>query len=84
MSNKTPKDVAEKATQRGVLTDGEVTLLGIAGAGLDRRILIRLPSGSIIKAEPGKPSRAGTIVGISDSQVVLRRGGKDVTLTIPN
>ncbi|WP_204114771.1 pilus assembly protein PilZ [Shimia biformata] len=84
MSTKTPKKVADTATQQGVLKRGQLTLIGIAGAGSDRRVLFRTSTGHIVTAEPGKPSRVGTIVGIADDRVVLRRSGRDVTLTLPN
>lgn len=84
MANKTPAPVAEKATQKGALERGTLTLIGIAGGEESRRALILLASGRVVTAKMGERSTVGTVVGISESSVVLLRGGKELTLDLPS
>ena len=84
MSNKTPKNVAEEATQKGALQRGSLTLIGIMGSADAMRALIMLPSGKVVTAHEGETSSVGTVVGIDDTRVVLVRGGKELTLEMPS
>lgn len=84
MSTTTPDHVADKATQTGALKRGTLTLIGIAGSTQTLRALIMLPSGRVITAQMGEQSTVGKIVGINDTTVIVVRGGKEITLQMPN
>ena len=84
MSNQTPKTVADKATQKGALNRGTLTLIGIMGRVDAMRALIMLPSGKVVTAHEGETSSVGTILGIDETRVILRRGGKQLTLEMPS
>lgn len=83
MSNDTPARVAAQATQSGVLNRGTVTLIGIAGNTSAPRALILLQSGRVITAKLGKKTSVGTVIGINENTVVLKRGGRTTTLRLP-
>ncbi|MEQ9693607.1 pilus assembly protein PilZ [Shimia sp. SDUM112013] len=83
MTNKTPARVAAQATQSGVLKKGTLTLIGIAGSTTAPRALILTQTGRVVTAELGKRSSVGTVVGISEDTVVLKRGGQTTTLKMP-
>ncbi|WP_127112396.1 hypothetical protein [Shimia sediminis] len=83
MSNNTPKNVADEATQKGALQRGTLTLIGIMGSSDAMRALIMLPSGKVVTAHEGETSSVGTVVGIDEARVILLRGGKELTLEMP-
>ncbi len=84
MSNDTPELVAEQATQKAVLKRGTLTLIGIAGGGDTLRALILLPSGKVVTTQLGETSRIGTVLGIDETRVILKRGNKHLTLDMPS
>ncbi|TKZ21692.1 hypothetical protein FAP39_03570 [Shimia litoralis] len=84
MSTDTPNQVAKKATQSGALKRKSLTLIGIAGSTDALRALIMLPSGKVVTARMGERSSVGHVMGINETTVVLVRGGKEITLQMPN
>lgn len=79
----TPANVAEMATQSGVLSRSSLSLIGIFGPDKDMQALVRAPNGKVHRVARGSRLSAGRIVAIDAKGVMLERNGRTVHLTLP-
>lgn len=76
--------VARQATERGAINLRRVNLLGIYGTSSDRRAMVRLPSGRLVKVKVGDRIDGGRIVAIGDTQLQYQKGGRNLTISLPS
>ena len=62
----------------------KVNLIGVYGTPSNRRALVRLSSGRYKKVKVGDKIDGGQIVAIGESELRYQKGGRNVTLKIPN
>ncbi|MEO1454208.1 MAG: hypothetical protein AAFV31_10330 [Pseudomonadota bacterium] len=79
----TTASVARQATIENALNLRRVNLIGVYGSDSDRRALIRLSSGRYVKVRVGDRVDGGQVAAIGDQELRLIKGGRDVTLTVP-
>ncbi|MEL6645380.1 MAG: hypothetical protein AAFQ79_15720 [Pseudomonadota bacterium] len=79
----TSASVARQATIDNALNLRRVNLIGVYGSEADRRALIRLSSGRYVKVKVGDRVDGGQVAAIGDSELRLIKGGRNVTLTVP-
>ena len=79
----TTASVARQATIENALNLRRVNLIGVYGSDSDRRAVIRLSSGRYVKVRVGDRVDGGQVAAIGDSELRLIKGGRDVTLTVP-
>ncbi len=75
--------VARQATIEEAIRLNRINLVGVFGSPSARRALIRLPSGRYIKVQVGDKVDGGTVAGISDSTLQYQKGGRTVSLALP-
>lgn len=75
--------VADAATETTALRLNNVALLGTFGSAEAPGALIRLPAGKILKVTTGDTTSIGKVMGISQSELLLARGGRTVRLAMP-
>lgn len=78
----TPQGVARQATQANALDLGRTTLIGTFGGGKSKRALVRTSSGRITKVKLGDRFDGGTIVQITDGELIYQKGGRLVSLKL--
>lgn len=76
--------VARAATQQNAIRLRDINLIGVYGRPNARRALVRLSNGRYVKVEVGDRLDRGRVTAIGDSQLVYQRGGRSVTLRMPN
>ncbi|UYV39036.1 hypothetical protein N4R57_08500 [Rhodobacteraceae bacterium D3-12] len=87
-SNKTPDTaanpkVATAATETTAMRLNNVALIGTFGSADAPGALIRLPAGKILKVSTGDQTTIGKVVGISQSELLLAKGGRTLRLAMP-
>ncbi|WP_425038329.1 hypothetical protein [Primorskyibacter sp. S187A] len=75
--------VAQAATQRNAINLRRVNLIGVYGKPSDRRALVRLKNGRFKKVKVGDRVDGGRVLAISDTQLRYQKGGRNVTLDLP-
>ena len=80
----TRAEVAREATINDVLRMNRMNLIGVYGADAERRALIRMPSGRLVKVKVGDRIDGGQIAVIGDNNLRYTKGGQNITLTIPS
>lgn len=75
--------VSRQATLEGAIRLNRINLIGVYGGSADRRALIRLPSGKFVKVKVGDRVDGGTVARIGDSELQYRKGGRTMSLTMP-
>ncbi len=75
--------VARQATIDDAIRLNKVNLVGVYGVPSDRRALVRLPSGRYVKVKVGDRVDGGTVAQIRDSELIYRKGGRNIALTMP-
>ncbi|MCH2163400.1 MAG: hypothetical protein MK098_01925 [Marinovum sp.] len=78
-----PTTVARAATQNNAINLRRVNLIGVYGKPSDRRALVRLSNGRFKKVRVGDRIDGGRILAISDTQLRYQKGGRNLTLAIP-
>lgn len=76
--------VGSTATVSDGIVLGDLALIGIFGKKNDRRALIRLPQGRVIKVERGSQVSGWTVSAIADDGVRIQKGNRNQTLRLPN
>ncbi len=71
------------ATLRADLPRG-MALIGTMTGGDQPRALLRAPNGRILKLGVGEQAGRDRILGIDDGKVMMARGGKTYSLTMPD
>ncbi len=79
----TNASVAKQATTKDVLNLNKVALIGIFGTASGRYALVRQPGGGIKKVVVGDTIDGGRIAAISATALQYQKGGRMVTLTLP-
>jgi hypothetical protein len=79
----TTASVARQATIRNAMDLGDVNLIGVYGTERDRRALVRLPSGRMVKVEVGDRLDGGRIAAIGRDELRYTKGGRNITLEVP-
>lgn len=80
----TRASVAQEATIKNVINLREINLIGVYGSSSNRRALIRLSSGKYVKVQVGDRIDGGQVAAISSSELLYVKGGRKVTLSMPN
>jgi hypothetical protein len=79
----TTASVARQATLRNAMDLGDVNLIGVYGTERDRRALVRLPSGRMVKVQVGDRLDGGRIAAIGRDELRYTKGSRDITLEVP-
>lgn len=80
----TSASVARRATMDNAINLKRINLIGVYGTPGKRRALVRLPSGRYKKVKVGDKVDGGRILAIGDSELRYQKGGRNLTLKIPN
>jgi len=75
--------VARQATVEEAISLNRINLVGVFGRPSDRRALVRLPSGRYVKVQVGDRVDGGIVAGISDSALQYQKGGRTISLAMP-
>jgi hypothetical protein len=78
----TRASVAEQATVENAIRLNRVNLIGIYGGARDRRALVRLPSGRYVKVQVGDRVDGGRVAAISERELQLVKGGRNIVLRV--
>ncbi len=76
--------VTKSSTEKNALPLGRLTLVGIFGPTSDHYAYVRLANGKIEKVKIGDPLDGGTIIAISDTDLHIRKGGREIILALPH
>ena len=79
----TSASVAKQATTKDALNLSRVALLGIFGTASGRYAMVRQPGGAVKKIVVGDTIDGGRVAAISASAVQYKKGGRMVTLSLP-
>lgn len=75
--------VATRATQEGVLALNRTALIGVFGSSSNRRALVRLANGSIVRVSIGDRLDGGRVAAIGTSDLTYTRSGRSIRLAMP-
>ena len=75
--------VARQATIEDAIRLSKINLIGVYGLPSDRRALVRLSSGRYVKVKVGDRIDGGTVARIDDSQLIYRKGSRNISLELP-
>ncbi len=70
----TSASVAKQATQKDALALRDMNLIGLYGAASNRRALVRMPNGRMIKVAVGDILDGGRVTAIGDGQLTYQKG----------
>lgn len=76
--------VSRQATIKNAINLHKVNLIGVYGKPSNRRALVRLGNGRYKKVVVGDRIDGGRVAAIGDSELRYTKGGRNVTLTMPN
>jgi hypothetical protein len=74
--------VARQATVKNAIDLGKINLIGVYGSSSNRRALVRMPNGRLVKVKIGDRLDGGQVAAIGDSELTYVKGGRSVTLKI--
>ncbi|MGB2892436.1 MAG: hypothetical protein WBC03_05805, partial [Albidovulum sp.] len=74
--------VARQATVKNAIDLGKINLIGVYGSSANRRALVRMPSGRLLKVKIGDRLDGGQVAAIGDSELTYVKGGRSFTLKI--
>ncbi len=74
--------VAETATERRAINLRRVNLIGIFGSQSNRRALVRMPNGQVVRVQVGDTLDGGRVSAIGDGELRYVRGGRNQVLRI--
>lgn len=72
--------VQREATEARAIRLRDVNLLGVFGTPNNRRALVRMPNGRVVRLQVGDNFDGGRVSAISDSELRYVRGGRDQVL----
>ncbi|WP_289041678.1 hypothetical protein [uncultured Aliiroseovarius sp.] len=78
----TRASVAKQATIKNAINLRKISLIGIYGSSSSRRALVRLKSGRYVKVAPGSRLDGGSVLSISASELVYKKGSRTYTLKV--
>ena len=79
----TRASVARQATVKNAIRLGRVNLIGVFGKANQRRALVRLPSGKMVRLKIGDRIDGGRVAAIGNEELRYVKGGRNVVLTMP-
>ncbi len=79
----TPASVAQSATVGRAINLREINLIGVFGSRADRRALVRLANGRMVRVGVGDTLDGGQVVAIGDGFINYTRRGQTVSLHVP-
>lgn len=82
-SGESPVGVAEAATLTRAINLREINLIGVFGSESDRRALVRLANGRMVRVGVGDSLDGGQVVAIGGDSLNYTRRGRTVTLEVP-
>ncbi|RMD90613.1 MAG: hypothetical protein D6811_10365, partial [Alphaproteobacteria bacterium] len=80
----TSASVAREATIEDAINLRRVNLIGVYGSPSNRRALVRLSSGRLVKVQVGDSLDGGKVAAIDEDRLVYVKGGRTLTLKIPS
>lgn len=78
----TSASVAETATERRAINLRRVNLIGVFGTQTNRRALVRLSNGQVVRVQVGDALDGGRVSAIGDTELRYVRGGRNQVLRI--
>lgn len=78
----TSASVAREATQENAIRLNRVNLIGVFGTPNDRRALVRLSSGRVVRVQVGDRLDGGQVVAIGDSELRYSKDGRNEVIRI--
>lgn len=75
--------VSKAATNTNALKLRQVNLIGVFGSASQRRALVRLPSGRLVKVQVGDRVDGGEVASIGESELRYIKRGREITLAMP-
>lgn len=79
----TSASVAKAATNSNALRLRQVNLIGVFGSPAQRRALVRLPSGRLVKVKVGDRVDGGQVAAIGDNELRYVKRGRNILLEMP-
>jgi hypothetical protein len=79
----TRASVAAQATQSNAVKLREINLIGVFGNSSDRRALIRLPNGKMVRVRVGDRLDGGQVATIDKSRLIYVKSGRSLVLELP-
>lgn len=76
--------VAKQATIKNAINLSKINLIGVYGSSANRRALVRMPTGRLLKVKIGDRLDGGQVAAIGDSELTYVKGGRSYTLKIQN
>lgn len=83
-SGATPSSVAQAATDTGVFNFRSVSLIGISGGEGDRRALVRLQDGRLVRVTVGDSLDGGRVRAIGKDSLNYVKGGRSHSIKMPS
>lgn len=80
----TSASVAERATVDDGIVMRNVNLIGVFGSSSNRRALVRMPNGDMLRLRVGDRIDGGRVAVIEQSRLIYVKGGQNLILKIPN
>ncbi|MEM7471577.1 MAG: hypothetical protein AAF340_09525 [Pseudomonadota bacterium] len=77
------RTVARAATETNAISLGRVSLIGVFGTSSNRRALVRMPNGRFVKVSVGDRVDGGRVAAIDGSSLRYVKGGRNLTLKMP-
>jgi hypothetical protein len=74
--------VQQSATQARAISTREANLIGVFGVPSNRRALVRMPNGQVVRLQVGDRFDGGQVSAIGESELRYVRGGRDQVLRI--
>jgi type IV pilus biogenesis protein PilP len=78
----TTASVAQAATQQRAIRTRDANLIGVFGSPSNRRALVRMPNGDVVRLQVGDRFDGGQVSAIGDSELRYVRSGQDMVLRI--
>lgn len=76
----TTRTVAKKATIANALDLGDINLIGVFGSSSNRRALVRMPTGRLVKVQVGDRLDGGRVAAIGDNELSYVKKGRTYVL----
>ncbi|QRN81291.1 MAG: hypothetical protein JK586_07595 [Nocardiopsis sp. BM-2018] len=71
-----------EATQRRAIRVRNANLIGVFGTSSNRRALVRLSNGRVVRLQVGDSFDGGRVSAIGENELRYQRGGRDRVLRI--
>lgn len=78
----TQATVAQAATEEGAINLRNMTLIGVFGSSANRRALLRLPNGRMVRVQQGDTVDGGRVAAIGENRVQYVKNGRNTVLEV--